>query len=77
MRTRACSGNFSARTKQVALGESIYGHMRAKFGLDPTAGSKNLSFKFISRYRCTIQPIFAQSYIKKIGYSFRSFGLPA
>ena len=31
-------------------GESIYGHMRAKFGSDPTAGSKNLSFKFISRY---------------------------
>ena len=24
--------------------------MRAKFGSDPTAGSKNLSFKFISRY---------------------------
>ena len=23
--------------------------MRAKFGSDPTAGSKNLSFKFISR----------------------------
>ena len=25
--------------------------MRAKFGSDPTASSKNLSFKFISRYR--------------------------
>ena len=24
--------------------------MRAKFGSDPTAGSKNLSFKFISRF---------------------------
>ena len=30
-------------------GESIYGHMRAKFGSDPTAGSKMLSFKCISR----------------------------
>ena len=27
----------------------MYGHMRAKFGSDPTAGSKILSFKFISR----------------------------
>ena len=27
----------------------LYPHMRAKFGSDPTAGSKMLSFKFISR----------------------------
>ena len=34
------------------LGESrsrLYPHMRAKFGRDPTAGSKKVSFKFISR----------------------------
>ena len=29
--------------------------MRAKFGSDPTAGSKILSFKFISRYIPAIQ----------------------
>ena len=28
--------------------------MRAKFGSDPTAGSKNLSFKFRSRFSVTI-----------------------
>ena len=34
------------------LGESrsrLYPHMRAKFGRDPTAGSKKVTFKFISR----------------------------
>ena len=36
----------------IFLGESrsrLYPHMRAKFGRDPTAGSKKLTFKFISR----------------------------
>ena len=33
----------------IFLAESrLYPHMRAKFGSDPTAGSKILSFKFIS-----------------------------
>ena len=35
------------------LGEShsrLYPHMRAKFGRDPTAGSKKVSFKFIIGY---------------------------
>ena len=27
----------------------LYPHMRAKFGRDPTAGSKKVTFKFISR----------------------------
>ena len=38
-----------AREEEEKEGESIYGHMRAKFGRDPTGGSKILSFKFISR----------------------------
>ena len=36
----------------MCLGESqsrLYPHMRAKFGRGPTAVSKNVSFKFISR----------------------------
>ena len=42
---------------QFVLGESqsrLYPHMRAKFGRGPTAVSKKVSFKFISRYlsRC-------------------------
>ena len=40
---------------QFCLAESqsrLYPHMRAKFGSDPTAGSKILSFKFISRFHC-------------------------
>ena len=35
---------------EIFLGESrsrLYPHMRAKFGRDPTAGSKKVSFKFI------------------------------
>ena len=28
----------------------LYPHMRAKFGRDPTAVSKKMPFKFISRY---------------------------
>ena len=28
----------------------LYPHMRAKFGCDPTAGSKKLPFNFISRF---------------------------
>ena len=28
----------------------LYPHMRAKFGRDPTAGSKKVTFKFISRF---------------------------
>ena len=39
---------------QICLGESqsrLYPHMRAKFGRDPTAVSKKVYFKFISRYR--------------------------
>ena len=38
---------------QFFLAESqsrLYPHMRAKFGCDPTAGSKKLPFNFISRY---------------------------
>ena len=38
---------------QFFLGESrsrLYPHMRAKFGRDPTAGSKKVSFKFIIGY---------------------------
>ena len=38
---------------QFFLAESqsrLYPHMRAQFGSDPTAGSKILSFKFISRW---------------------------
>ena len=38
---------------QFFLAESqsrLYPHMRARFGLVPTAVSKMLSFKFISRY---------------------------
>ena len=38
---------------QIFLAESqsrLYPHMRAKFGSDPTAGSKMLSFKFIIGY---------------------------
>ena len=34
--------------------------MRAKFGRDPTAGSKKLPFKFISRYRLIIFTNIAQ-----------------
>ena len=37
---------------QIFLAEShsgLYPHMRAKFGRDPTAVSKKVSFKFISR----------------------------
>ena len=36
----------------IFLAESqsrLYPHMRAKFGCDPTAGSKKLPFNFISR----------------------------
>ena len=29
----------------------LYPHMRAKFGRDPTAASKKVAFKFISRYK--------------------------
>ena len=39
------------------LGESrsrLYPHMRAKFGRDPTAGSKKVTFKFISRLQCNV-----------------------
>ena len=30
----------------------LYRHMRAKFGRDPTAGSKKVSFKFIIGWIC-------------------------
>ena len=36
---------------RVSMGTQSCGHMRAKFGSDPTAGSKILSFKFISRFQ--------------------------
>ena len=42
---------------QFFLGECrsrLYPHMRAKFGRDPTAGSKKLPFKFISRCHITL-----------------------
>ena len=39
----------SYRSARFAASTAVYGHMRAKFGPDPTAGSKILSFKFISR----------------------------
>ena len=35
----------------------LYPHMRAKFGRDPTAGSKKLPFKFISRYLQSLRSI--------------------
>ena len=39
--------------------------MRAKFGSDPTAGSKILSFKFISRLRlCQLGILFFTSKIR-------------
>ena len=43
----------------IFLGESrshLYPHMRAKFGRDPTAGSKKVSFKFIIGFR--VKPAF-------------------
>ena len=45
---------------QFCLAESqsrLYPHMRAKFGSDPTAGSKMLSFKFIIGYHTNLMLI--------------------
>ena len=54
---------------QFFLGESksrLYPHMRAKFGRGPTAVSKKLSFKFISRFHRVVlfiyYVIFSQEY---------------
>ena len=48
--------------------------MRAKFGSDPTAGSKNFSFKFISRLDIVTPRCLAESVIGK-GWSWRVYVL--
>ena len=53
----------------IFLAESqsrLYPHMRAKFGCDPTAGSKKRPFNFISRYSFNyyINMVYFYLYIK-------------
>ena len=57
------------------LGESrsrLYPHMRAKFGRDPTAGSKKVPFKCISRLRINQPNNYRQQFKSKLTSSDHS-----